>query len=49
MQLDSQICSPKEADFFRLWGTHFSPVGNLQKHISIPIPWAPFFTVKLLN
>jgi hypothetical protein len=49
MQFDSQLCNSKEDDLFRLWGTYFSPVGSPQKHISIPISWEPFFTVKLLK
>jgi hypothetical protein len=30
-------------------GNLFSSVGNAQKQINIPLSWAPFFIVKLLE
>jgi hypothetical protein len=37
------------ADFYRIWGRFFSPMGDPEKQIHIPIKWASFFTVQLLN
>jgi hypothetical protein len=49
MQMDTQPQKAKNVDLFRLCGQFFSPVGNPERQISIPMSWAPFFTTKLLN
>jgi hypothetical protein len=47
--MEPQPQKARNADLFRLWGKDFSPVGNPEMQISIPINWAPFFTIKLLK
>jgi hypothetical protein len=49
MQMEATPQPAPNVDLFRLWGTHFSLVGHPAKKISIPLKWAPFFTIKLLK
>jgi hypothetical protein len=42
VQMEIQPLKSPSADLFRLWGNHFSPMGNPHKQINIPINWAPF-------
>jgi hypothetical protein len=42
MQMEAPPQPASNVDLFRLWGTHFSPVGHPTKHIIIPLKWAPF-------
>lgn len=40
---------PQYPDLHRLWGKHFQPAGKPETVVSIPLEWASFFTVQLLN
>jgi hypothetical protein len=39
----------KNVDLLRLWGRLFSPLGDLDRQISITFIWAPLFTTRLLR
>jgi hypothetical protein len=44
-----QLDLHRNADLYRTWARHFSPVGGTKDQVSIPLSWASFFAAALLN
>jgi hypothetical protein len=49
MNMGTEIQTSTNAELIRTWARFFSPVGDPQKQIIIPLKWAPFFTSQLLK
>lgn len=41
--------TPYHPDLHRLWAKHFQPAGKPDCTVQIPMGWASFLTVKLLD